>query len=506
MRRVLVALLLMFAAATPAAADDGYVDLSVQVYLDKQAYYKADEVRMTVHVTNAGTAPATGVVLRSEGNLAVTSWGEFDESGPGVVVPPGEQRSVEVTAPANDPGDGMRQYVTAVSAEPDANPEDNEGTAESFVTCEQCDVTFTVYEDGDNDGAADPGEAAVGVLVTLTGGVEMRTVQARADADGVVKFTSIPGGEYSIDASLRKDWYLVRSSPFRLRPGVNEAMLRARLADLSALVATVSLDRDIYAVGDIVRERVTLTNNGTRVINGLLAHCGGYGPASVGNALDSSGWELLDPANPKGQGVRLHAGETRTWEFTAVVPPGAWSFGFVTLECEFMVPGMVKGPFAQDRAAVPGGRGTIGGTVRWHDQPVPGVELLMIHKATGQITARTVSDGVGHFQFADLPADVYELRPLGRWRLQDRSFLAQVFASENREYPIDLEEAPEQLDPEKKPPPADDPTPTAPVPQASPAPRPTGLADTGTDVADLTAFGFLLVVLGLLLVRRRSMS
>lgn len=456
MRRVLVALLLMFAAATPAAADDGHVDLSVQVYFDKQAYYEADEVRVTVNVTNGGTAPATGVVLRSEGTLGIPSWGEFDESGPGVVVPPGEQRSVEVTTPATDHGDGMFLQVTAASAGPDANPADNLGTAESFVTCELCDVAFTVYEDADADGMADPGEFAVGVLVTLSGGVEMRSVQARSGADGVVRFTSVPGGEYSVTANLRKNWYLDRFPTIRLRPGHNEDVLRARLVDVSTLVASVSLDRDSYAVGDVVRERVTLTNTGTRGINGLLAQCGGYGVASVANALDSTGWAELDPANPKGLGARLDAGETREWEFTAVVPPGAFSYGFVTLECEFMVPGMIEGAFAEDRAAVPGGQGSLGGTLLRDDQPIPGVEVLMVNKATG-------------------------------------------------EYPIVLEEAPEQRDPEEPPPTTETPAPApTPEPQARPAPRPTGLADTGADVADATAFGFLLVVLGLLLMRRRS--
>jgi LPXTG-motif cell wall-anchored protein len=504
---VLATLLLVFAAATPAAADDGYVDLNVQVYLDKQAYYEAEEVRATVYVTNGGTAPATGVVLRSEGELGIKSWGEFDESGPGVVVPPGEQRAVEVTAPAYDPGDGMFLYVTAVSAEPDANPEDNEGTGEGFVTCERCDVTFTVYEDADEDAAADPDELAVGVLVTLSGGVEMRSIQVRSDANGVVRFTAIPGGEYYVTANLRKDWYLDTFPTIRLHPGHNEKTLRAQLVDLSKLVATVSLDRDSYAVGDTVRERVTLTNTGTRVINGLLAHCGGYGTESVGNALDSTGWLELDPATPKSRGARLHAGETRVWEFTAEVPSGAWSYGFVTLECEFMVPGMLQGAYAEDRAAVPGGQGSLGGTLLREDQPIPGVEVLMVNKATGAVAARTVSDGAGHFHFAGMAADVYELLPLGRWRLRDRSFEAQVFAGEHREFPIVLEEAPEQRDPEEPPPVTETPAPApapAPEPQARSAPRPTGLADTGADVADLTAAGFLLVVLGLVLVRRRS--
>ena len=506
MRFVLAILLLMFAAATPAAADDEYVDLNVLVHFDKQAYYEAEEVRVTVYVTNGGTAPATGVVLRSEGELGIKSWGEFDESGPGVVVPPGEQRAVEVTAPAYDPGDGMFLYVTAVSAEPDANPEDNESTGEGFVTCERCDVKFTLFEDADSDGAADPGELGVGVLVTLSGGVEMRSFQARTDANGVVLFTSIPGGEYSVTANLRKDWYLDTFPTLRLHPGRNESMLRAQLVDLSKLVATVSLDRDTYTVGDTVRERVTLTNNGTRVINGLFAQCGGYNTGSPSNELSAAGWAELDPTTPKSHGARLYAGETRVWEFTAEVPPAAWSYGFVSLECEFMVPGMLQGAYAMDRAAVPGGQGSLGGTLLRDDQPIPGVEVLMVNKVTGAVAARTVSDGAGHFHFAGLAADTYELLPLGRWRVRDRSFEAQVYAGEHREFPIALEEAPEQRDPEEQPPPATEapkPAPT-PEPQARPAPRPTGLADTGTDVADLAALGFLMVVVGLLLVRRRS--
>lgn len=510
MRRLLVALLLMFACAVPAAAEEGHVDLGVIVELDKNAYLSTDVVRMRVLVMNSGRGTATGVVVRTKGDLEFEpgAWGDFEESGPGAKLGPGQQVQLVLTAPPTAPGEDVTQEVEVVSAEPDTDPTSNRRTVEAFTTVETSDLTLTIYGDADRDGVLDQGETMAGVLVTLTGGITFESFQARTGAHGTIRFPKLPGGQYWVRASLPNGWYVDESVPLEVRSAQQATAVPAIHNDLSKLVATVSLDRDSYAVGNTVRERVTLTNTGTSDLAGLFAKCGVFSPFGSENHLTAAYWDELAQSE-QGPGATVRAGETRVWEFTDTVPPRAYNYGFVVLECTFTMRNMVAGAFAGTRAAVPGGWGTYSGKLVNDGRPAPNVTLLMINTITGEIASRVVSDANGWFKFPELPADLYELRALGPWRWETPTFLVQVFAGEHREFPpLVLLPGPVQLDP-AVPLPAerkstvDTPTP-APAPQASPAPRPAALADTGTDVAGLTALGALLVVAGALCLRRRQ--
>lgn len=492
---VLAALLTV--AAAPAAAAEGYVDLSMRVTLDKPAYLADDVVQMRVEIINAGTATATGVVVHSDGDLEFAPWGLLAESGPGITLEPGRDATVVVTAPPNDTGDGMTQHVEVRSVEPDADPASNQATVESFVTAELCDLTLTVYGDADRDGVVDQGEAMGGVALTLGGGLKYQQISARTDSTGVARLPGIPGGEYWIKANLPAGWTFDVGQRVRLRPGQNDIAVPAMHNDLSKLTATISLDRDTYAVMDKVHERVTLTNSGTTDITGLYARCGDLSGYGYENQLPAEGWADLDPAT--GTGATVRAGETRVWEFSATVPARAWNYGFVLLKCEFVIPGVLTGPYAEARAAVPGGQGTFGGIVVRDGQPAPDIKLLMINQRTGKVTARAVTNTAGRFEFPSMPADVYELRPVGPWRWDVPAYLVQILADERRELmPFVLLPGPIQLDP-------DEPRPrvSAVEPQESPVP---GLANTGANAPELLALGALLIATGALLtrVRRRA--
>ena len=506
MRRLLVALLLMLACATPAAAEEEYVDLGLIVDFDKEAYLATEVVRMRVLLMNSGTGTATGVVVRTKGDLVFEAgaWGDFEESGPGAKLGPGQQIPLELTAPPTAPGTDMTQEVELVSAEPDIDPSSNRDSAEALVTVETTDLTLTIYGDADRDGLVDQGEAMAGVVVTLTGGIRHQSFEARTAADGTIRFPKLPGGRYWVRASVPTGWYIDATMQLVVRTEQQTTTIGATHDDLSKLIATVSLDRDTYAVGDTVRERVTLTNTGTSDLNGLFAKCGILSPFGNENHLYAVHWDELTQTE-LGPGATVRAGETRVWEFTDVVAPRAYDYGFVVLECNFTFRTLAAGAFAGARAAVPGGKGTYSGKlVTEEGQPVPDVQLLMIHTITGEIATRAVSDATGRFLFPELPADLYELRALGPWRWETPTFLVQVFAGEHREFPpLVLLPGPVLLDP-AAPPPVQKATVDKPEPQASPAPRPTGLADTGTDVAGLTALGALLVVAGALCLRRRQ--
>lgn len=498
---------LVLACATPAAADpEPYVDLGIIAELDQPAYLPTDTVTLRLLVMNSGTATATGVVVRSTGDLEFGPWDKLDAAGPGVDLPPDGQLTIKVTASPKDAGD-MAQLVEAVSVEPDANPADNRRSIEAFVTAEKVGLALTVHLDANHDGVIDAGETTVGMSVTLRGGRTPWEGTARTDAKGAVRFPELPGGEYVVDVGLPTGWHLDPSFRLELRPGQNEVAVRARHVDLTKLAASITFDKPVYAVGETIRERVTLTNTGAVDLTGFVARCGSLSiqsiPGGDDNELTSDGWGELDPL--VGTGATVRAGETRTWEFTATVTRTMWAFGFVSIECDFIVPGMLSGAHAKARSAVPGGAGTVGGTVYYEDLPRPGITFLLINQATGAIAGRVTSDAAGRVDFPALPADSYELRPLGPWRLMDKVYGVQIRAGDHLELSLALVAGPVQLDPETPAPTPEVPA-DVPAPQASPVPRPGNLADTGADVVELLALGGLLVVVGLLLVRRRSYS
>jgi LPXTG-motif cell wall-anchored protein len=511
MSRLLVSVLvtlLTLACAAPAAADDDYVDLCIIASLDRPAYLDGEQMRLSINVVNSGTATATGVVVRSRGDLEFGPWGGLDESGPGVEVKPGGTVTVFVTAYASGADMVQRLEAVSTSTEPELSPDNNKTTVDAFVTVKQADLTVTVYGDADRDSVVDAGEPRAGVLVTLFGGLIGKEVTARTDEAGVAHFPGIAGGRYTPLVNLPKGWYTDVHRDIKVLAGTNTAVVRATLNDLTALSASITFDRDSYAPGDTARERVTLTNSGATDIVGLVAHCGPYGAENV---LSSIGWGELDTMNEGGAVVR--AGETRTWEFTGVVPPQAWDYGFVMLQCDFSPETAHDGPLAEARAAVPGGRGTVGGVLATEEkEPLADIKVLLLDPVSGAVRARAVSDATGHFQFPELPAGLYELRPVGPWRTYEAVFSVQIWAGQHVEFdPLTLQPGPVQGDPDEPPPTAQKSTVdvvSTPVPQAAPAPRPANLADTGADVRELSAIGLLLVLAGagLLLVRRRSVS
>jgi LPXTG-motif cell wall-anchored protein len=493
---VLAAALTLLGAA-PAVATEEYVDLRVTASFGAADYLATDDVELRVVVANAGTAPATGVVLASLGELdfGTGAWGELNAAGPGAVLAPGER--VELTAMASSAGRDLEERVEVRSAELDREPADNVAVATATVATEPGDLLVTVYGDEDQDGVVDPGEPTVGALVALYGGG--REYGARTDGAGAARFTGLPTGRYLAQVEVRGGWYGEESRPITVRPGVNRAEVRSLRNRATALTATVALDRDRYAAGDTVRARVTLTNPGGVDVTGVFAFCGRYGSE---NDLYSIGWGELDPAE-EGPGAAVRAGETRSWEFTDVVPDRAWDYGFVVLRCDFSQWSGGEGAFAEDSAAVPGGRGLVEGTLVHDGRPVPGVELLLIDPVTGAAVARAVSDAAGGFRFPELPAGAYELRALGPWRLPaaGATWIQVMAGNRHGFHPLAIEPGPTQLAPGA--------TPAAPPivdPRAAPAPRtpvrPATLPDTGASVVELTAFGLLLVLTGAVLARR----
>jgi hypothetical protein len=500
-----VAALLVLATAAPAAADPVAAGLAVTVAFDQPDYFAADDITVTVSVTNTGAEPATNIMLFEEGEnpFNAASWGAFSSLGDGAGLAPGERVEITATASLGAALGAVPDVLTLTLLASNETLASDPATATATVTVRTTPLTGHLYRDLDGDHTFDPGEAMSGVQVTATGGVPYSTARARTDETGRFTTAAIPEGRYELTSSLPVGWQHNEDMRVQLRVGGGDVLIRAARSS-SALRASITFDRGAYAVGDTMRERVTLTNTGTADLTGVTARCvEGAGP----NQLSGLGWgDLVHYTAP---GVTVRAGETRTFDFTDVVPAGGRLYGFVTITCWFSTAYKYDdGPVAIARAEVPGGVGSSGGhlyvdrNLNVNVEPgegVPGVKVFLVAD-DGHVVGRSMTDAKGHFWFADVPANNYELRLTGPWRpLRDTTWHIGVYAGVSSDA-MQVQVIPGSIQPDL------DPPPTPPVSQAVPQAtvRPSTLADTGVRVEELTVLGVLLLLAGsaLLFVRR----
>lgn len=495
----------LLVAAPPAGADDDqhYVDLVVTAALDKDAYVSTDRPRLTVTVTNAGTVTATDVRMTVSGTLGFhwSDWGVLDPTVSGPTLRAGESVTVSATGVAQGV-DRIEERISVRTWLPDRDPATNEVVVGAPLTVLRGDVAGLLYGERDGDHVAEPGEGLPDVDIRITGGAGALDFVVGTDAGGRFTVPDLPTGTYSLFVGTPNPWRTETNQTFDVAVGDNTVLIRAFRNEIAALSATVRLDRDTYAPGDTVHEHITLTNTGTNDLVGLFAVCGSW---NYGSWLPGAGWGDLEPG--AGPGLRLPAGETVSFEFAEPLPATALAHGYVALSCRFTDSFDADGVLAEDVASVPGGRGPLTGTiVRLDDQVLAGVTVLLTEPASGAVAARVVTDALGRFAFASVPAGRYELRVLGPWQPADVPVLiVQVLADTPQDLGVvRMAAGPLQLDPEASPAAPDEPG-GPPAPRA--APRPVTLADTGASVVAPAALGLLLVLVGAALVlvpRRRS--
>ena len=490
------------AVAQPAPG----VDLVASVSFDREAYLPGETVHVTLQVANNGDAMAEWVVAHVVGNVPLddddlrgfrdggAGYGEFIGAGQAK----SETFSFELPAVARP----VLEFTVSSGVE-DLQPADNTVSAAVPVPGALASVDGVLFGDKDLDRVADPGEALTGVEMSFHQTMApWDAFTVRSGAGGRIAIPELVIGHYYVLIQLPPGWRLdLPGEAVDIRSGVNPIAMRAIRDVKPTLDVSVRFDRASYAVGDVLREHVRITNTGTADLSGITALCTGSGNP---NELGSGGWGDLAPYS--GAGVTVRAGETREFTFTDVVPQGGYDYGGVSLYCLFATDeNHQSGVVATAEAAVPGGRGDLTGTLYldagepgFQDgEGLPGVKVYIVNRA-GKIAARTFTDAEGQFAFRGVPATYYELRFVGPWRYAYHS--AQywnVVAGQTRSIDLQVVPGPNQPDPDA-PPPADDPPPStsddAPRPQARAAG--TGLADTGASVRELTGLGIGLLLVG----------
>ena len=467
---------------------------------------------MTLRVRNDGDTFADGVVVRVTGNTSVSDWdmGGFRDGGPGYgeYLAPGEEKSVSFSFQVPSVLAPVMEFAAASSAV-DADPADDRFVL--AVPVPRGSVDGVLYGDKDRDGAVDPGEGLSGVELRMRHRVApFDELVVRTREGGRIVVPELAVGEYYLLMGLPPGWKFdgAPAEPYlQVEPGENFPSLRAVRIVKPALEASVRFDRSTYAVGDVIREHVRLTNTGSADLVGVTALCTGMGNP---NELGSPGWGDLSAYT--GAGITVRGGETRDFEFTDVVPQGGFEYGHIQIYCWFAVDtDYLSGVMAGAEAAVPGGFGDAAGTLHLdlddngyqEGEGLPGVKVYLVNSA-GRIAARTVTDAGGVFRFVKVPAENYEVRFVGPWRYIDHSAeYIQVWAGKSREGGhFRVLPGPNQPDPDAPPPPSGGDSSTS---DGSPAPQgsayvPENLADTGASVREMVGVGIGLLLVGLWLV------
>jgi SdrD B-like domain len=475
--------------------------MELAVRFDKTAYGSGDDVGGSVTIKNTGTVDAHGLHMSVYGTN-LSSWSvdrsmEFWPSKPGVDIAAGTTLVLKFTANISKP-DAPIKMTAGLQADPNnPNTITQQDTATATVTKTFGSGDGTLYYDANGNGAYDQGEGLANVEVKINGGVPSHDEPAtKTDANGKFSVTDIPAGHYSLTFDGLGD-LVVPSADLHIGQQPEHVFVQARHKVSDTLKATVALNADTYAVGDIAHVTVTLTNSGDHALTGLTAACNRIGdPNQLSGRSD--GWgDLRD-----GHGVTVAAHSTVTIEAAEPVPTDAHRYGYTVISCafgqfnEFYWDGATLSNAAF--AHVPGAIANVEGKLETTKDAVPGVKLYLIDHISKKFTASTVTAADGTYSFTGLPAGIYEIGLVGPWKLTDgEAAWWPFYEGDNPGRNILIEAGPNQPDP------AANPTnvPVSPAAQASPVLAYTGVVDVFA--LSLAAGGALVLGVGLVLLSRR---
>jgi LPXTG-motif cell wall-anchored protein len=481
--------------------------MDLAITFDKASYGSGDDVSGSVTIKNTGTVAAHGVHMTMYGTN-LSSWSMNDPleiwGGPGADIDAGKSLVITFTATISKPDAPIRMTADLKADPNNPNTITKEASASASITKVVGSGDGTLYFDANGNGAYDKGEGLANVGVKISGGVPNHDEPAtKTDGDGKFFVKDIPAGHYSLALDGLGD-LVAQSADLHIGEQEQHIFVQARHKVSDTLKAKVALNADTYAVGDIARVTVTLTNSGDHALTRITAACDRIGDPNQLTGRGDGWGDLRDGA----AGITVPAHSTVTINATEAVPAGAHRTGWTAIGCDFgqFAEGFWDGAAQTDDdafARVPGAVANVEGKLETTSAPVPGVKLYLTDHISKKITASTVTAADGSYSFTGLPAGIYDIGLVGPWKLTDgEAAWWPFFEGDNPGRNILVEAGPNQPDPAVNPtnPPTTN-VPVSPAAQASPTLAYTGVEDVFS--LSLAAGGALVLGVGLLLLSRR---
>jgi hypothetical protein len=479
-------------------------DMQMSVTFDKQSYNTGEKMSISVTLKNAGPdeqTVRTDFFSLNPDAVSVEFPNPFDTE----TLAPGASVTHTIKGAVGNPATTTGKLYAFVYPQGGGDTK----VFEFAVPIKQTTghVSGTVYTDRNDNGKFDAGEGQSGVTLTWNNRLYFSYSQtATTNAAGEFSLT-LPTGPYGVSGT-GPDGLVIGYRPVDVgQSGISDLLLRA-VGPVTGLSVDLAFTKDTYARDEAPVVRVTLTNDGDRPLNGIVAGCNRAGFDNELQGVDD-GWGNLSYLS---DGVTLAPHSTTVLEVTEPMPAGAYDYGYVVVACDFGYPGAdsLENPGDLDMAAVPGQRGDLNGKVADDNTPVAGVRLVLVSPDDDCSVAEATTDAEGKFAFTQVPVgnyDLYVLPPAG-WHVEyDNPTPTNVVGSYTGSMYIELapgDAAAPTL-------PADCPTapaaPPAPAPQGRPAPA--GLAETGASIAVPGIIGLLAVLTGagaVIATRRRKQA
>nr|WP_157527425.1 SdrD B-like domain-containing protein [Kibdelosporangium sp. MJ126-NF4]CEL14806.1 hypothetical protein [Kibdelosporangium sp. MJ126-NF4] len=418
-------------------------DLKVTAAPVSGSHVEGESFVIALTIANNGQ----GVAKEAKGSVDTVSGAQFtalDWADLGAPLAPKATRPLLVTVRFAEATAAEGVLKVALELD-DATPADN--TVEVKVTIvpptTKGAVGGTVYTDKDGDKKLGAGEGAADVTVTVNGPrVKDRT--AKTDANGQFKISDLPAGWYTVKLppQLTGGWVTTETSVAVKNTADSEKLeLRADRPLSEGLLASAKFNGGPYEVGDTAKLSISLTNNGSTHLTGLVVVCELEQVAHLRGTTDPANWDDLATNGP---GMALKPGEARTLPVQGTVPESSKNEGVVYIYCDIRskTGSQVTGnPSLFVLAKVPGRNGVGNGWFfndenkndKWtDDEPrVASLPVTLLDPLSGKVVASTTTGADGGYRFADIPAGWYIPVFDGPWKLKNNDFLV-VSADEDR--------------------------------------------------------------------------
>ncbi|WP_089907852.1 SdrD B-like domain-containing protein [Lentzea albida] len=294
--------------------------LTATASLDRSTYAYPATAKVTVTLTNTSQYRLDDI--QAGCNRAGNS-NHFDGGaewnavfGPGVDLVAGETKTFVFTEPVPEGASQAGDVWLSCDFQPNPgwNTDGPRASASATVTGGKGRLTMHLADDRDEDHMIDPGEEVAGLkIVLLNPGTGAQVAEAVSNAQGTLEFVDVPVGTYR--AAILGPW------DFRYGPDMETQQvvgwgstvfvgLKA-VSGPAELRATLTLDKPRYESHETVKATLKVTNTGGRVAERVRL------PWSLsGLEVPEAQWGDF---RPNGPGVRLLAGESRTFEVSGTI-------------------------------------------------------------------------------------------------------------------------------------------------------------------------------------------